>query len=152
MVQTTSGSKYFLAPKLAPAVQKKAPPPRSSSTSNAKAKKALETVEKAKPGATVSLGFFNFGGSDDVVSNQKAGVLPRVVSQAPRGVPSLSRWRKNRDGSVTGFISGSRAYSDGESVTTSPITTDAVDGGLVQTTSGSRYVRKLEYSLLFVYD
>ncbi len=128
VVQTLSGSKYFLAPKgISPVKQ---------------AQKAEEAIAKAKPGATVSLGFFNFGqDSDDSDSKTKAvpqKPSPKIVSQAPRGVPVLSKWRQNRDGSVTGFIYGSPAFGEGESITTSPITSDAVDSAVVQTKSGSR--------------
>jgi len=116
--------------------------------SKTKAKKAEKVIEKAKPGATISLGFFNFGGTDaesTMTTSSDAGTkaTPRVVSKAPRGVPSLSKWRQNRDDSMTGLISGSRAYEDGESITTSPITSTAVDGGVVQTISGSRCVQPL---------
>jgi len=147
VVQTTSGSKYMLlsnkastVPMRAPAIKaapKKAPVP--------KARKSVQAVEKANPGATISLGFLKFG-SDDKVEQKlvaqsvaKIKAPPQIVSQAPRGVPTLSKWRQNRDSSVSGMISGSDAYREGETITTSPITGDAADGALVQTTSGSKY-------------
>ena len=80
------------------------------------------------------MGFFGFGGEQ---TDQKP--VAKSVSAAPRGVPTISRWRKNRDGSIKGEIYGSRAFGEGESVTTSPITTEPVDGAVVQTTSGSKY-------------
>ena len=129
VVQTTSGSKYFLAPK------------PSSSKSNARAKKAVESVEEAKPGATISLGFFNFGSGEQSAANDGIASTPRTLAKAPRGVPSLSNWRQNRNGSLAGNISGSRAYADGESITTSSITSEPIDGTVVQTTSGSRYAQ-----------
>lgn len=123
----------------APAIKaapKKAPVP--------KARKSVQAVEKANPGATISLGFLKFG-SDDKVEQKlvaqsvaKIKAPPQIVSQAPRGVPTLSKWRQNRDSSVSGMISGSDAYREGETITTSPITGDAADGALVQTTSGSK--------------
>ena len=49
-------------------------------------------------------------------------------------------WRKNRDGIVTGFISGSPAFEEGERITTSPIANGDISAGeVVQTGSGSRY-------------
>jgi len=144
VVQTTSGSKYYLAPKrsVRPPPARKAPAntvPESSLT-----KKAEDAVAKAKRGATISLGFFNFGFDDEESQTPPAApktmskVAPNIVSQAPRGVPTLSKWRQNRDGSISAVISGSRAYQEGESITTSAITSDAADGAVVQTTSGSR--------------
>jgi len=145
VVQTTSGSKYYLVPKTAPATPKPVPPkkvaPKIAPVSKTKQSAAAAAVGKARPGATISLGFLNFGSDDkneDTGSDKSGKGAPQVVSQAPRGVPTITSWRQNRDGSISGKISGSSAYSDGEAVTTSSITTDAVDGGLVNTTSGSR--------------
>jgi hypothetical protein len=106
-----------------------------------KVKQSAEVVKKARSGATISLGFLNFGSDDkneDTDSAKSGKGESQVVSQAPRGVPTITSWRQNRDGSISGKISGSSAFSDGEAVTTSPITSDAVDGGLVKTTSGSK--------------
>jgi len=100
-----------------------------------RAKNASNVVAKAKHGATISLGFFGFGQMDDDESTSQSS------SAAPKGVPTLSRWRQNRDGSITGLISGSNSFDDGESVTTSPISTKDPDGGsVVKTGSGSTYV------------
>jgi ATPase subunit of ABC transporter with duplicated ATPase domains len=63
------------------------------------AKKALSVVTNAKPRATISLGFLNFGNSSDEGK-------PQTNSNAPRGVPSLSKWKLNADKSVTGLIYG----------------------------------------------
>lgn len=137
--------------------------------------KAQETVSEAKPRATISLGFFNFGQTDNgdadsaTSTSPKGKNQPRKMANAPRGVPTLYNWRMNRDGSITGYISGkrrvphcsnslpvlgknclksffsilqktgSKMYSNGESVTTSPITTDSAYGALVETASGSKY-------------
>ena len=115
----------------AEARKKEAEAKRSSA---ARKKEAAKAVNTAKPSSTISLGFLGFGGDK---SDQKP--VAKTVSAAPRGVPTISRWRKNRDGSITGEIYGSRAFGEGESVTTSPITTEPVDGAVVQTTSGSKY-------------
>ena len=100
-------------------------------------------LSKAVSGSTISLGFLNFGPSSDesassVASNTSQG-KSTILNKAPKGVPTLSKWRQNRDRSITGLISGSSAFSEGESITTSPIVTDVADGALVQTSSGSKY-------------
>lgn len=137
VVQTISGSKYYLSNKPVSAPKKAAPAPSPSPSQKAQQTKAKSVVDNAKSGATISLGFLNFGAGDktkEVPSN----AAPKIVSQAPKGVPSISKWRQNRDGSITGIIAGSNAYNDGESITTSPITSEATDGALVQTSSGSK--------------
>jgi hypothetical protein len=59
---------------------------------------------------------------------------------APRGVPKLVKWRQNRNKSITGFISGSPNFDEGERITTSAITSGTVEAGqVVKTGSGSRY-------------
>lgn len=63
-----------------------------------------------------------------------------VPKKAPAGVPSLVKWRVNRDKSITGFISGSKSFSEGEQVTTSPIVSEEIKKGeVVKTGSGSKY-------------
>jgi hypothetical protein len=70
---------------------------------------------------------------------QPARVLPKKT--APKGVPTISRWKQNRDKTITGVITGSPAFEEGERITTSPITGGMVTTGevIVTTTSGSRY-------------
>lgn len=99
-------------------------------------KKAAEkAISKAKPGATVSLGFFNFGGNAEDDSSGS----PTTRSSAPRGVPTISKWRQNRDGSISGIISGSTAFANGDAVTTSPITAkNPSEGTVVTSISGSK--------------
>ena len=59
---------------------------------------------------------------------------------APKGVPTISGWKLNRDGSISGRISGSSNFRDGEQVTTSPIAQGRIESGsTVKTGSGSRY-------------
>ena len=105
----------------------------------ARKRAASQAVEKAKPGSTISLGFFGFGQSEN---EEKEKVSPKVaarkIASAPKGVPTISKWRRNRDGSISGQIFGSSGFGNGESITTSPITGDPVDGSVVQTESGSR--------------
>jgi len=77
-----------------------------------------------------------------VPANAKAPAKAKVPikAKAPAGVPVIKRWRKNRDGSVTGVITGSEAFSAGERVTTSTIAKGELKAGnVVQTQSGSKY-------------
>lgn len=99
-----------------------------------KKQQAQEVVSKASRGVTISL--FGFGGdkSDSTVST-----APSTSTAAPRGVPVISRWKQARDGSITGVISGSSSFKDGDPVTTSPINGKAVGGAVVTTKSGSKY-------------
>jgi len=65
---------------------------------------------------------------------------PVTTAKAPAGVPELKRWKMNKDNSVTGFITGSSAFSIGEKVTTSPIAKGKIEAGnVVRTESGSKY-------------
>ena len=93
----------------------------------------------ANRGVTISL--FGFGGGKSVSSSDSSStVSTKSVSTAPpRGVPVISKWKQARDGSITGVITGSAAFSDGDPVTTSPIKGTAVGGAVVTTTSGSKY-------------
>jgi len=100
------------------------------------AEKVITSASSSKPSRTISL--FGFGNVKEV-EQQSPDV---VIKQAPRGVPIIKSWKLNRDGSVSGFISGSPNYDDGEVVTTSKIkgsSNDIVGGSVVQTGSGSRY-------------
>lgn len=154
VVQTGSGSRYFLSD-TAPTVTDKS---------------AIKTLLEAIPGATITLtkqrkeedakaakkqlqespaprtfSLFGFGGSGEFTATEpgpkvETGSKNAPVKKAPVGVPTLSRWRKNGDGSITGFISGSKNFSEGEKVTTSPIVSGSVSSGeIVKTGSGSRY-------------
>ena len=96
---------------------------------------AEKTLSKAKRGATISLGFFNFE------KNVKDEIpkLDNAIQNVPKGVPILTKWRQNSDGSITGTISQSSSFRDGESITTSPLKTkEPLGNSLVVTLSGSR--------------
>jgi hypothetical protein len=96
---------------------------------NALAKQAEQKPVATQSSQTFSLGFLNFG--------QDTGT--KKVATARNGVPTLSKWRQNGDGSISGTISGSPAFREGEFITTSPVSGNAVGGTYVNTTSGSRY-------------
>jgi hypothetical protein len=108
------------------------------------AKKAREALKEAQPRATFSL--FGLGGQNDEaepaapVKKTAPRSAKKSVRNAPRGVPTILNWRKNRDGSISGKISGSASFNEGERITTSPIASGKVDEGeIVKTGSGSRY-------------
>lgn len=122
------------------------------------AKAAQEAVEKAKPRSTFSLFGLGFGEVDEGLpassspapkpAAKKAApkAAPKKVAPAPKaksappGVPTVSRWKKNADGSITGIISGSKAFDDGERVTTSMIKKGTIaKNEIVITGSGSKY-------------
>jgi hypothetical protein len=95
-------------------------------------------LEKKK-GGTISLqpkddssptGLFGFG----------AGKGSKTGSPPP-GVPVINKFKQNRDGSVTGFITGSGSFKEGEKVTTSKLASNQKieAGSVVSTVSGSKY-------------
>lgn len=154
VVTTNSGSRYFLSNdnSLKQRSQKAAVTNISESKPRAtinltrlkrekEAKAAEEILAKAKPRRTISLFGITLGDDD----NAAAVPVPspsatKTIRKAPRGVPTINRWKQNRDGSVTGFITGSPNFSENEKVTTSPITSGAVTAGsIVRTGSGSKY-------------
>ncbi len=101
------------------------------------AKKAIDALENAQPGSTISLGFFKFGQTDDSKDAAPKKNAKKAAS-APLGVPTIYKWRQNRDGSISGMVYGSKAFREGESITTSPMSTDITESAVVQTLSGSR--------------
>jgi len=102
-----------------------------------RAKESERVLNKAKPGSTISLGFFGFGLKPEQGSRKDEESV-KTTSAPPRGVPTLRNWRQNRDGSITGLIYGSRSFDAGESVTTSPIQGQVAVNTLVTTKSGSK--------------
>ena len=159
VVKTDSGSRYFLSkekpttkaatPDNAGTIQTllsalpgatitltKSAQEKLSAQKEAAAKKKAENVVVAKPRPTFSL----FGSSVPAADVSSTGATKVTSKVAPRGVPTIQRWRKNRDGSVTGIVYGSSSFSDGEQVTTSPIAIGTIAAGeLVRTGSGSKY-------------
>ncbi|GMI52398.1 hypothetical protein ScalyP_jg5283, partial [Parmales sp. scaly parma] len=69
-------------------------------------------------------------------------VAKEKVKAAPKGVPTLSRWTCNDDLTVSGFVSNSPNFTDGERITTSALSTkenQIKEGAVVVTGSGSKY-------------
>jgi hypothetical protein len=133
----------------------------------ANAVKAKEVVKVAAPGATISLASlfgsafgFDTGNTpassdtDESSSSKAASAkMPKkrepekvitsdleTAVKPPRGVPVLNNWRRNFNGSITGKVSASKDFEDGELITTSRIATGNIkSGNLVETSSGSKY-------------
>ena len=74
---------------------------------------------------------------DTSVGNPKLLGLFEKEEVTPRLVPALSDWKLNRNGGVTGVISGSDTRRDGATVTTSPLTTVPDMNGFVEVTTFS---------------
>jgi hypothetical protein len=86
--------------------------------------------------ATISL----FGLGKNELEDLPAAKASPVVKKAPLGIPTLRRWRKNSDSTISGLVFGSRAFDNNARITTSPITKGAIASGeVVRTGSGSRY-------------
>jgi len=125
VVTTRTGSRYFLG----------GATPKATAKASSNERKALANLSNSAPGATIRLWL---GDSSD--DNTPKSSTRSASKLAPRGVPTLRRWKKNSDGSVTGQIFGSKQFDDGERITSSPLKTGTVASGeVVGTSSGSRY-------------
>eukprot|EP00523_Entomoneis_sp_CCMP467_P000326 CAMPEP_0168746372 /NCGR_PEP_ID=MMETSP0724-20121128/15114_1 /TAXON_ID=265536 /ORGANISM="Amphiprora sp., Strain CCMP467" /LENGTH=952 /DNA_ID=CAMNT_0008794143 /DNA_START=161 /DNA_END=3019 /DNA_ORIENTATION=- len=120
-----------------------------------KKKAAPKKVDTPVPKGSGTLSLF--GGAKKVAPAKKAEPAARksipIVKKAakkavkkaakkvavPAGVPVLSRWKQNADGSITGFISKSPNFRDNTKITTSPIRGKPGSAAVVQTGSGSKY-------------
>ena len=96
----------------------------------------------AKAATSATFALFGFGRSDDEDDEASPAPTPKpkVEKKAPGGVPTITKWRRNFDGSISGRVSGSKAFDDGDKITTSPIAKGTIaNGEIVTTGSGSRY-------------
>ena len=118
--------------------------PTTTKAAAAPREKTPESVPPVKGRPTFSL--FGLGGSkttpiaDATAASPKAATPTTSAVVAPRGVPTISKWKIDAaDNSISGLISGSGSFEDGEPVTTSPIVGEAAPNSVVRTKSGSRY-------------
>lgn len=119
----------------------------------AKKREAQARVSQAKKSSTISL--FGLGQGSDV-STTSSPVVPAKKSPtlnvkqspsqmiqkpvAPKGMPTISGWKLNGDGTISGRITGSPNFKQGELITTSQIKNGRIESGsVVQTGSGSKY-------------
>jgi hypothetical protein len=105
----------------------------------------IAQLTSALPRATIPLFLFDTSTLNSSSRSTQSSEQPsRKTSQPkklpPNGIPALSRWRTNPDGSLSGIVRGSKSFEEGERITTSPIVKGSVENGQVVTTgSGSRY-------------
>ena len=108
-----------------PAVKRTPPKPAERNTFGILNKKANPVVNKPKPPA------------------RKAPPVPKKTSKPKPpvndGIPILSNWKQESDGSITGNISNSKMFSTGQKITTSPVKKGVRKGTVVTTRSGSKY-------------
>jgi hypothetical protein len=120
--------------------------PQKKSPAKTSVKKSPSEPVKATSNKTplANQGFGSFFTAPKPSAPSKNKVAPKpsapTTKKAPRGVPTIERWKAERDKSITGFIRGSNQFQDGEKVTTSPIAKGNVNSGeVVVTSSGTRY-------------
>lgn len=100
---------------------------------------AMESLENASPRSTFSL-FDLFVSKSEGRQTDVPPPLPPLDVSAPDGVPTLTGWNINDDGSLTGYVYGSTKIGDGKLVTTSPIASgERKEFEVVTTVSGSLY-------------
>lgn len=163
VVETSSGSRYFLSPESADNISTNIlnafkslsgrddrsgkgtitinnSPTSSGARDRKTPEAAMNALEEATPRSTFSL-FDLFGPKEDIQRPQDAPPpLPPLDVPAPKGVPTLTGWNVNEDGSLTGYVYGSTKLGDGNLVTTSPIAKgQRTQFQVVTTVSGSLY-------------
>jgi hypothetical protein len=169
VVQTLSGSRYFLSAEssnnlsrsILDAIQKISnggirtqgtitiPDSNSSKSKNMQngkrpesAKDTFSNTDALSPRSTFSLLDLFASKADERQANTIpfSRLPPTLDVSAPEGVPTLTDWQVNDDGSLTGYVYGSDKIGDGNLVTTSPIANGKQKQYEVVTTlSGSLY-------------
>jgi hypothetical protein len=91
-------------------------------------KKETPAPEPVKPKAIVKPAGGFFGGAKKEA--------PKVVDD---GIPIVSKFTQNNDGSITGIVRNSKSFKNGTEITTSPVKRGAKSGDVVTTSSGSKY-------------
>jgi len=145
----------FAAPKPAPKKVEPAPTPAPAPVAKkaqpffsfAAPKPAPKKVEPApapapapapvKPKNPFSFGTFSLG-----PPAPKKEVAPATTAKAAAvdtSIPVLRNFVQNRDGSLTGQVSGSKNFRNNEKITTSPVRRGVKKGMVVKTSSGSQY-------------
>jgi len=109
---------------------KPSPPPKPATDPD-----VFRSISQSVSSATINL--LGLGKSD---LEELPAPGAKSTKKAPMGVPTLSRWRQNSDKTITGLVSGSRGFGEGQRITTSPIASGTISSGeVVKTGSGSRY-------------
>ena len=98
-----------------------------------KAREAEKLMQASSTRGTINLGsLFGFAGSDEPTEPAT------TTTSAPKGVPVISNWIQENDGSISGNIRGKVGFRNGEGITTSPVQRGAQGGTVVTTKSGSQ--------------
>ena len=130
---------------------------RKAEAAERKEAQRLETMEQRrreselsslskKKSSTISLNIFQRADPSDSPAPSPAPKTKTKSIKAPRGVPVITGWSYGKDGAISGSISGSDNFDEGEFITTSRITTAAAPNTVVTTGSGSRYFLQGEES------
>jgi len=82
---------------------------------------------------------YRLRGEPKSVPGKKKKFLSPAKSAPKDGIPIISNWERESDGSITGQISNSPNFRNGETITTSPARGVARSGKVVVTGSGSKY-------------
>jgi hypothetical protein len=121
--------------------KKNTPPPKMTRPKPAASLPGTTTTSNTS--VTITLGSIFNGASSASTIKMSTTAERAKKKEAPRGVPTIERWKVDQDKAVTGFIRGSNQFRDGEKVTTSPIPKGSIASGeVVVTSSGTRYFLK----------
>lgn len=80
---------------------------------------------------------------DDASSSSKTSTngavqAPMGATEVPPGIPIIYNWVQYLDGSISGRVRGSDSFTDGATISTSPVGNGAKGGTIVSTASGSQ--------------
>lgn len=160
IVETSSGSRYFLSADSADNITTNImnafkslsdgnrqtgtitmnPRQNNKEQNRRNAEPAMERLENSVPRTTFSL-LDLFGSSSEPKEQERPQPPPPPQDVgAPDGVPVLTGWSVNDDGSITGYVYGSGKVGDGNLVTTSLVASgERQQFSVVATVSGSVY-------------
>lgn len=134
LVTTATGSKYQLQASSSTVTLPKTPVQGSSFFSFGTQRIPGVKVESL-PKQTAS----NIRSSATFSVNQNKKPIPPAFSPM---IPTISNFRQNFDGSITGRVSNSVRFRNGAEITTSPVRKGAKAGVIVTTSSGTKYLLK----------
>jgi len=75
------------------------------------------------------------------LSKTKFGVQANALPRQDNAIPTIKNWEQEADGSITGYITNSPNFREGQTITTSPIKGSGIAraGSIATTISGSKY-------------
>jgi hypothetical protein len=132
----SSGASNAPAKKLSPK-RPKDPPPKSA-LQNRVASPVKKTAEKVSAQAKKTT--IPKGRADrSTIAAKLGGKKASAKASSATAAPVLRRWTQNKDGTITGIVSNKKGFSDGTTITTSPVKTRVQRGTVVTTDVGSKY-------------